>query len=149
MNREIKFRAWSKTSEKMIYRVIVGNTTTDDPCSSVWDEDNKEWVHFDKHCGKIMQFTGLKDKNEIPIYEGDIVRILYSEWFSKGAEDTRSIEQYKKDIASIKVVVYDFNGFYLSNEVGGYSETIDIGRHGFIEVIGNIYQNPELLERKI
>lgn len=73
----------------------------------------------------LMQYTGMKDKNGKEIYEGDIVKIAYG------------IEKPYKEI--ISEVIYD----------DGYE--VDIGRlasfHNVCEVIGNIYENPELLEK--
>ena len=110
----------------MIYHVIVGNTATDDPCSRVYDEESQRWLHFDRHCGTIMQYTGKKDNNGKEIYECDIVSIrLYG---------GRNLEF---------VVIYDNERcrFRFRNSL------IDIDEVNDIYVLGTIYENPELLEK--
>lgn len=70
----------------------------------------------------LMQFTGLKDKNGKEIYEGDIVRCF----------DTAGEKVYDREV--------DFYGFrdeIWSNETDGKTK---------VEIIGNIYSNPELLK---
>lgn len=94
----------------------------------------------------LMQYTGLKDKNGKEIYEGDICSVLYTDWPSQPAEDARTLEQYLKDKSKTKVVHWDFNGFYFSRKIDGYSEDMNVGKYGFIEVIGNRFENPEFLE---
>lgn len=97
----------------------------------------------------LMQYTGLKDKNGVEIYEGDIILMLCNDWISKLDTDTRTLEQYLRDKADKFAVAYNpsecafvlrFNGD-ADHERGFYG----FMPHGFIEVIGNIYQNPELL----
>jgi len=97
----------------------------------------------------VGMYTGLKDKNGVEIFVSDIVRILHSEWGSKGQDDPRSLEQYLIDIASVGYV--DFEdvcfGVRLKNKWNDdMLMSLYIGDHGYIEVIGNKHDNPELLK---
>ena len=88
----------------------------------------------------IGQFTGPKDKNGKEIYEGDIVIF---------ETDKRNKELYTKRTLIVK---YNDGGFYLFYEDGKeYNYIENEGIRDYIErleVIGNIYENPELLEVK-
>jgi uncharacterized phage protein (TIGR01671 family) len=159
--RQIKFRAWDKTYSLMNYKVQVGNTDHADPnytCNSIWvdsgDFKTIGWMNADDKCIDLMQFTGLKDKNGKEIYEGDILR---NETFLVNLETNQ------------KVVDSDFVDYYevFFNSETGYNSfalkcvkttrknnfgLADINKC-FInnytqksEVIGNIFENPELLQ---
>jgi uncharacterized phage protein (TIGR01671 family) len=149
MKRQLKFRAFFK--DDMHYNHSVSLSLNG--IVHYLDTDG-EWKCDIEGNGEdigviVMQYTGLNDRHGTEIYEGDIVRILYSDWASKSDKDSRTLEQYLTDIAEVKVVIWEFNGFYVSNEVDGYAESMSYGKHGYIEVIGNIYQNAELLKEAV
>ena len=119
MNREIKFRGTSIQNGKWLY----GNIQIPEaPYDEYFMWDNGWQMQVDANT--VGQYTGLKDKNGMEIYEGDIVSILY--W--KG------------------VVVY--NNEYASFNVRCVRSNIDI-KNLFVyggKIIGNIHDNPELLQ---
>ena len=122
MNREIKFRAWDEDRKVMVldfskeitYEIIFSSDDENMFCGNFMD--NGDWQE-----PKLMQYTGLKDKNGVEIYEGDIC----NRYHLKG------------------VVVYH-NGMFILQD--GFNEPLMNELYG-IEVIGNIYENPELLNK--
>lgn len=122
MTREIKFRAWNKIARRMsepfnLYSLTDGYFTnkkgTIDAMTFVLSECD------------VIQFTGLKDKNDKEIYEGDILKVP---------------EEYGED----KVIV----SWYVSSGAWGLKgcEMFLYDLTNDREVIGNIHENPELLK---
>ena len=129
--RQIKFRAWDKTYSLMNYKVQVGNTDHADPnytCNSIWvdsgDFKTIGWMNADDKCIYLMQFTGLTDKNGKEIYEGDMVQ--------------RGVITFSRG---------KFQGTYFDSN-GDFAEDWedDLCQERDIEVLGNIFENPELLK---
>lgn len=126
--REIKFRAWVK-EKKAIFEVIL------------IDYVSKKVTYLLERVGhllsirdakfnnvELMQYTGLKDKNNKEIYEGDILFESFGERYYKVVfENGRFRGEFKGDFDE-----YSF-------------DLIDIIVQG-CKIVGNIYENPELME---
>ena len=128
--REIKVRAWHEDWEVMVY-----STSNHD-----WFEKREFYPikmdigfsSYPKDDGWVlMQYTGLKDKNGKEIYEGDIVGIS---WWD-GLEDKTTQAQ----------VIFK-SGSFMWDDKKRYDSLFY--KHMTFDVIGNIYENPELLNVK-
>ena len=130
--REYKFRAWDSWWDKMHYFDFTKNieATPDDELKGLWILHEEGSVYAIQDKIKIMQYTGSKDKNGKEIYEVDIV--LYD----------RNIH---KDIDTAKFKVVWAKDRYVLQEIK-HKYYIDDVTWELIEVIGNIYENPELLD---
>lgn len=122
--REIKFRVWS-ILDKKIYNL------NDEMVSIPYYEIFCKTP--DSRAFEVMQYTGIKDKNGKEIYEGDILMT----WNI----DSRTGKFYRiKTLPSIHVKAVRWN-----DEIKGWNFRRGKSKHP-IEVIGNIYENPELLK---
>ena len=142
--RRIKFRVFDRMSKSTH---IVGTDIHD---SVQTDETDNEIFYYNYQCGEgsitydeelpednsgfiLMQYTGLKDKNDKEIYEGDIVK------FNAIAPMSDIPDAFIGTVEFIECafyVTYGKQGFYLFDECHQW------------EIIGNIYENPELLEEE-
>jgi hypothetical protein len=127
--REIKFRAWSPKMQKMLSWDIVKNMMA-------------ELLLTESGANIPLQFTGLKDTNGKEIYEGDIIRDT-TDIFDEGSKVCFGFYDLYTDYDSFYGL-----GFYLENIKGEqkFAESINEYYGEDHEIIGNIYETPELLK---
>ena len=121
--REIKFRVWdeqfkrmSKKPEQIRLNIANGNVHGSRSGGNV-----ETW--------KLMQYTGLKDKNGVEVYEGDVVK-------------------YLTHTAHVFWSPQDFGFVHYNEVIGGYAGLSFFTGYKDFEVVGNIHQHPELLGQK-
>ena len=123
--REIKFRAWNRShmlswewirDMSMISQVILNYANP----------------------YQVMQCTGLRDKNGKEIYEGDWVR---QQFIGGDGENEVPLD----DMIFEGVVLWDYSGWGIDSMGNGEAE-VDIVNNSILEVLGNIWENPELLK---
>ena len=122
-----KLRAWDKQDERMSYGEV---EYFDDSINYRFDHF---WNGADEEV-EFMQSTGLKDKNGNEIYEGDVVKVT---------DEDESTDFCDGGIGTINGLDELFM-WYIDGDVE--NGLFDINSSYYIEVIGNIYENPELLK---
>jgi uncharacterized phage protein (TIGR01671 family) len=148
--RELKFRAWDEEKKRMLYS------------TESYDYGNTEFQFIDGElcvvryrCGwnnfpiaekaegikGVMQYTGLKDKNGREMYEQDIV-----DGFNNRFVIEYGINRIKKVAHDGEIVEVDVPSFYFRSLIYDDKVYPIVGDLDGLEVIGNVYQNPELLE---
>lgn len=151
--REIKFRAWDKKNKEMLVPDGNGYFSSENHLCFVID-GNGEPIYLDDLDTPedivFMQYTGLKDKHNEEIYEGDIVQNCMYNSLNGNLE-----------IINHYIVIFDFGSFSLKKIFGSFSlkkitktkrdsvcafGRIKEGKCAEEEIIGNKYDNPELLE---
>ena len=132
--REIKFRAWHK-EKKLMLDVATIEFREDGTCEGARCNHplihGGNWYYYLDEDIKLIQYTGLKDKNGKEVYEGDIV------------------ECYVDGIKEISKVEF-FEGCFCIRAKNNDPDYIPclctVDTNQTLEIIGNIYENPELIE---
>lgn len=159
MKREIIFRGKTKDGEWVYGSLIQAG----EYCCILQDEekvDPMDFPYLDNETGcldgyatpvtpeTVGQFTGLYDKNDKKIFKGDIVKVVYTE-----KRDYQGVK-YDDEFEMIETVIYYEKHACFMLEINNEGITMFRPLHDFeskariksVEVIGNIHDNPELLE---
>ena len=123
--REIKFRAWDKTLNKIHSWSTIENHFTLEEL-------------LDDNFFKAMQYTGLKDKNGNEIYDGDYIR--YSMRTINGSIYTHVCRVFQHESGTWRI-----EGYHEDNHSYETKGTV-YAAHLICEVIGNVYENQELVK---
>ena len=129
--REIKFRAWD--GEQMVSPDYISRDGR-----AHWKADS-----IPTSTDKVMQYTGLRDKNGVMIFEGDVVR----KWWgthSRGEQIQHIFENHAIEFSRGRVGPCEGENV-MEWRLSGCENLWD---GNDVEVIGNIYENPELIEAK-
>ena len=123
--REIKFRVWDNIKKLYLKEekneILLLSNDENTPVFKL-NLSNNIYDFFEKETVEIEFFTGLKDKNDNEIYEGDIVK-----W-----------ENRENDVFNYAKVFFEDGAFRL------YNVYFELNKYENLEVVGNIYENPEI-----
>lgn len=127
MERVIKFRAWDTVNKEMHNSSFGGNYITFG--GKIHNGAiQKDWI--------LMQFTGMLDKNGTEIYEGDIVKSALIHHGNPGFQFISKIV-YNSIIGAYQISYLNMNNAFVTDNLGFKYQ---------LEIIGNIYENPELIK---
>lgn len=150
--REIKFRAWDKEYNKMWFMGQEGESIGDWTFQTYFNKkgcfEAVIFRCFDNGAGlenkdiklPIMQYTGLKDKNGKEIYEGDILKEQITKESIYPEENIFYVVIFNDGMFTTKTLYLNYNS------LSGIDCMGISGKNKTSEVIGNIYENPELLK---
>ena len=132
MQRTIKFRAWLRYEKEMSEVLVLDNQ--DERAVVVRKDGTVGWRMFAEL--ELVQYTGLKDKNGVEIYDGDYIR--YSTRTINESIFTHVCRVFQHESGTWRIEGYH-EGNHSYETKGTVYEV-----HKVCEVIGNIYENPEL-----
>lgn len=129
--REIKFRAWDKYNKRWITNDVIFDLRNQEPSEAIINSSiNNEDI-------LLTQYTGLKDKNGKEIYEGDILKSVTLD------EVHYEPVKFKDGRFYIEVVLPHNKERIIRSTIAHHAIDGKLLAH---EVVGNIYENPELIK---
>ena len=147
--REVKFRVWYPNKKRFsdkLYNIIdylmdIKNGKLVSNVYELANEDTTDIKYFNDDSYVLMQYTGLKDKNGVEIYEGDIV--VVKNYNHHGENPKKVMFVYYDNSTAQYCTKVEKTSFKLEDLI---MENQPLCFANSFEVIGNIYENPELLK---
>lgn len=149
--REIKFRAWVESEKELVDVKNINfkeNTVTLPIQTSIisdywWNETSWDFQDI-----KLMQYTGLKDKNNKEIYF-DVDYVKLKVWHGY---ESAYVDDFTHDVVDSKSsTLYEYEGVITRDEFGNphlpnyyFANLLDADKFEF-EILGDVYNNPELI----
>lgn len=137
-----KFRSWVENVRHPEFSFMQYAPEFNGEINQIFEKDGEI-----QHGVKVsyMQSTGLKDKNGVEIFEGDIVKTFsninkFTDSFAENVEPNYGYTSIVRDGASFKMTYKGKPSYVLNENAGSMAE--------YMEVLGNIWENPELLEEQ-
>jgi len=144
--REHKYRVWDEERKRMVTKGLSFSYDYESGINSIYDEHGRIIEE-----PEVMDWISLKDKNKKKIYDGDIVRL-------NGWEDYKHCNDVnKKEFIGLFLINVNIGVFGIDTDwesITGYACPTHIIGHAVdgilknAEVIGNVYEDPKLLEEK-
>lgn len=117
--RIFKFRIWSETDKCFYFLDNIFNMP--DP----------------QYEGDIEQFTGLLDRDGKEIYEGDVVQFTEDQYDALKGKERKAVIEWQSDVTGYKLAIVGEPYGYLTHHLGDTPA---------LEIIGNIHDNPDMLQ---
>jgi len=152
MKREIKFRAWH-TARKEMFRVGGIVWLPSGKINYLLNEEDRAMPAEEIKYWKLMQYTGLKDKNGTEIYEGDVV-LVPDDYTEPISDDGRGPVDFSPHLSLVvfldgcfKFRIFDdadmfHRGYFSYKDI---EECVGVEE---LEIVGNIFENPELCKKQ-
>lgn len=143
MNRIIKFRVWD--GNMMYYPSYDLQTSNCDSMGSACISQGLKDCSYIESDVEIQQFTGLLDKNDREVYEGDIINFhIYGFPHEKYPENVTNAEVWFNE----KEAMFVFGRYKTSDNYDFWYSMADTIDRESIEIVGNIFENENLLDSK-
>lgn len=147
MDREIKFRGWNKKNKKWVSGYYLKNRSLHFVVADEFATPEKTWEDYEVEEDSVGQYVGVKDKNGIEIYEGDMLLSEHYPFKDNGKPNYYGVVEWIDCNVGFEITTYVAK----ESNAHGISDGINMGVCSddlatLYEVVGNVYDNKDLLK---